>query len=429
MLQAASICEMTSITPVAGAQYHWTSAFAPGSLKGFAAWLQGWVTWFGYISIEAGMANVTMIFLQSIVQLNHPDFVPGGWKTAVLVILMFAFLAALNIYGFPFVPYIEMVAGVLHIVLFLIIFILLLVSGTRNSGGFWLSTNSSSGWPDGFVSWNLGLVTSVWAFTGLDGAAHMSEDTRRASSAVPRAIFWSILVNGLLGFAMVNALILAMGSLEQVLAGGNPIITILLRTTTSKRATTVLMSMFSIINFSCNIANVASVSRLTHAWARDKGLPAYFSVIDPKRNVPVRAVCLAVFVPCLLCLLNLGNAPFVAFGALTSLSSISLYTSYAIAIASMLYSRFTGKIVRGEWNLGRYGACINVFALIFTLYVMVFLPFPSTLPVTAANMNYCGPLMLFVLVVVVVYWFASARKAWKRLDDSIAARVIEIDKH
>jgi amino acid transporter len=414
---------------VAGALYQWTCDLAPENLKTFAAWLQGWLTWFGYMSIVAGMANVTMIFLQSIVQLNYPEFVPGGWKTSVLVIIMFTVVGALNIYAFKLVPWIEMIDGVLHVALFIVFFVVLIVSGTRNSGSVWISTNSSSGWQDEFISWNLGMVASVWAFTGFDGAMHMSEETRKAKSAAPQAIFWSIVLNCILGFCMINVLVLTMGSPKEVLAMGNPIVAILMRTTGSKAATTVLMSLFFIINFSCNIANVASVSRLTSAWARDDGLPRVFSIIDGKRNVPINAVYLTVAVPSALCLLNLGNGPYIVFGALTSLSSISLYTSYAIAIASMLYARCAGSLSPCTWTLGRYGVYINIFALVFTLYVMVFLPFPSTLPVTASNMNYCGPLMMFVLVMVIVYWFVRARNnKWERPDGRIADEVMKTDE-
>lgn len=105
----------------------------------------------------------------------------------------------------------------------------------------------------------------------------------------------------------------------------------------------------------------------------------------------------------------------MAFGAITALSSIALYTSYAIAISSMLYTRYSKHqtLQLGEWNLGRYGGAINIFALIYTLYVIVFLPFPSTIPVTAAYMNYAGPVMVFVLLVAITLWYVRAKRHWK----------------
>lgn len=411
--QAASIGEMASIQPVAGAQYHWTYHLAPANVKRFATWLQGWSTWFGYVSIVAGMANVTMIQLQSMVELNNPSYVAGGWKTSVLVIAMGILLGGLNVWGFQLIPWIEMIAGVLHVCLFVVFAVVLGVLGTRNEASFWLSTNISSGWDNHtFIASNVGMLTCVWSFTGFDGAIHMSEETRKAKSAVPRAMFWSIFINGCLGFVMVNVLISAMESVEDIVNTVNPVLKILMDATGSKSVTTAMISGFSVIAFSCNIANIAGVSRLTWAWARDGGLPAYFAYVDPKQRVPIRAVWLTVFIACALCLLNIGSTAYVAFGALTSLSSISLYLSYAIAISSMLYARYAGTAKLGEWNLGRYGVYVNSFALLYTLYVMIFLPFPSELPVTGANMNYCGPVMVAVLVMTLVLWFMRARKHW-----------------
>jgi choline transport protein len=42
--QAASLSEMASTIPIAGAQYHWTWNLAPGNIKRFATWVQGYST-------------------------------------------------------------------------------------------------------------------------------------------------------------------------------------------------------------------------------------------------------------------------------------------------------------------------------------------------------------------------------------------------
>ncbi|CAM1503633.1 Fc.00g012240.m01.CDS01 [Cosmosporella sp. VM-42] len=411
--QAASLGEMASIQPVAGAQYHWTYHLAPAGIRRFATWIQGWSTWFGYVSLLAGIANVTIILLESMIQLNHESYVPGGWHTSVLVIAMCLVQGLLNTYAFKLIPWIELVAGVLHVCLFVIFAVVLGVMGTRHGGSFWLQTNTASGWDDTFIAWNLGMLTCVWSFTGFDSAIHMSEETRKAKSAVPRAMFWSIFMNGVLGFIMVNILLASMGSVDDALNSASPILTILLSVTGSKKATTAMITGLFVISFSVNLANIASVSRLTWAWARDGGMPAYFAYVNPKHRVPTRSIIFTVFLVCALCLLNIGSSSYVAFGAITSLSSMALYISYAIAISSILYCRFSpNQLKLGEWNLGRYGVYINSFALIYTLYIIIFLPFPSTLPVTAANMNYCGPVMGFVLAVAIALWFLRAKKHW-----------------
>lgn len=167
--QAASIGEMASIQPVAGAQYHWTYhhlALTTDRFRRFATWLQGWFTWFGYVSLLAGIANVTIIQLESVISLNHPSYAAGGWHTSVLVVTMCLMQALMNVYAFGLIPWVEMVAGVLHVCLFVIFVVVLCVLGVGHESAFWLHRNISSGWDDQYVAWNLGMLTCVWSFTG-----------------------------------------------------------------------------------------------------------------------------------------------------------------------------------------------------------------------------------------------------------------------
>ena len=41
MAQSASLAEMASMQPIAGAQYHWTHYLAPVKQKKFITWMQG----------------------------------------------------------------------------------------------------------------------------------------------------------------------------------------------------------------------------------------------------------------------------------------------------------------------------------------------------------------------------------------------------
>lgn len=108
----------------------------------------------------------------------------------------------------------------------------------------------------------------------------MSEETRKAKLSVPRAMFWSILTNGILGFIMAVVIAVSMGTIDEALSASMPIMAILLQVTRSKAATSVLISGMVLIGFGVTIATVASVSRLTWAWSRDGGLPNYFAYVS-----------------------------------------------------------------------------------------------------------------------------------------------------
>lgn len=117
-----------------------------------------------------------------------------------------------------------------------------LVLGSRHATSYtFFHRETSSGWDNEYVAWNLGLLTCVWSFTGFDGTVHMSEETKKAKQAVPRATLYSIMLNGALGYCMAITLATCMGPMEDVLNSGFPVATILLRITGSVPATTALI--------------------------------------------------------------------------------------------------------------------------------------------------------------------------------------------
>jgi choline transport protein len=107
----------------------------------------------------------------------------------------------------------------------------------------------------------------------------MSEEVRKAKQAVPRALFWTIALNGVLAYVMVIVILASIGSIDDALNSSFPIIVIVQEVTGSVKATTAMITGLFIISFSVNLASIASVSRLTWAWSRDGGLPSWFSLV------------------------------------------------------------------------------------------------------------------------------------------------------
>lgn len=119
-----------------------------------------------------------------------------------------------------------------------------------------------------------------WFDIGFDGAVHMSEEVRRAKQAVPRSIFYTVVTNGILAYAMVVCMLFTMGSMEEAQKSGFPIIEICRQATGSVKAATAMVSGLLVISLSVNLASIASVSRLTWAWARDGALPQWFAYVS-----------------------------------------------------------------------------------------------------------------------------------------------------
>ena len=86
---------------------------------------------------------------------------------------------------------------------------------------------------------------------------------------------FSVLLNGIFQVAFVILLLFTLGDPETALTTptGYPIIQILFGATKSYAGTTVLLVMLFWNGIVAMFSSLASVSRLTWAFARDKGLP------------------------------------------------------------------------------------------------------------------------------------------------------------
>lgn len=190
-----------------------------------------------------------------------------------------------------------------------------------------------------------------------------------------------------------------------------------------------MYSCFLVVTFGAMFGTIASVSRLTWAFARDDGLPFsnYFKHVEQKRKIPARAVALVSTVIVLLSLINIGSS--VALNAILSLSTIALYTSYIIPIACLIsmrlrvkekvYTALAGhaeiseeRLVFGPWNLGRWGMFINIYGACYATLLVPFMALPTQLPLTQTTMNYAGPIFLFVLCFAVVDYLVRGRKVF-----------------
>lgn len=138
--------------------------------------MQGWITWFSWVALLAGIANIAANVTTYLVVASYPDFVVKGWMTVLVMYAFLITLGALNMYGFWLIPWIELLSGILHIVLWIVYAVVLLTLAPRHSSEFvWFEKANSSGWSSDFVSFNLGVVLITWAFVGFDAVAHISE--------------------------------------------------------------------------------------------------------------------------------------------------------------------------------------------------------------------------------------------------------------
>jgi len=261
--------------------------------------------------------------------------------------------------------------------------------------------------------------------SGFDGLLHMSDEVKDAHRRVPRSMILAVVINGIFAFAFTVALLYCIGDPTLVASSttGFPIFEVFYQATKSKSGTNVLVFMLFVVANIGNFSVVASVSRLTWAFARDRGLPFsdYFSYVHPRLKIPTRALALVCILSVLLAIINIGST--VAFFAVVSLASLALYASYLPPILFLLIRKLEGRHPKyGPFSLGRWGVPINIFALLYGGFIIIWIPFPTSLPVTRETMNYAGPVWLSCLLLALLDWFISGHKRLT-LPDEVAARV------
>ena len=91
---------------------------------------------------------------------------------------------------------------------------------------------------------------------------------------------------------------------------------------------------------------LATASRQTWAFARDRGLPFsnFFAKVNKRLALPLRAIVLCSIIPCLIGLINIGST--VAFNAIVSLTEAGLFISYLIPIILIMIKKIKGEHIK-----------------------------------------------------------------------------------
>ena len=126
---------------------------------------------------------------------------------------------------------------------------------------------------------------------GADGAVHvslakkllsstqhqpqMSEEINNVSTVVPRSILVSVLLNCVLGFAMLLAELFCLGDPAAVLNQEFPFMTVFLRATNSVPGAAIMVSIIILLSLCSTIGLLASASRMLWSFSRDRGVPCW----------------------------------------------------------------------------------------------------------------------------------------------------------
>ena len=149
-------------------------------------------------------------------------------------------------------------AMIVHGCGFIAVIVVLSVMGSHHDAAFvFTSFQNETGWSSNGVAWCLGLLTTTYGFVGYDAAAHMSEEMKNAARDMPRAMFGSVVVSGILTLPYIIALLFASGDIDSLLSSptGSPITQLFVNVTGSNAGG---IALNCIITFIATIATTGN---------------------------------------------------------------------------------------------------------------------------------------------------------------------------
>jgi amino acid transporter len=378
---AASLAELASAYPTAGALYHW-SAILGG--RG-AGWVTAWLNTIGQFAITAGIDYGLAEFLAAM--LGWP-----GRRPALLLCAAILFShAALNHLGVRIVARLNDFSAWVHIAGVAVLVAALSFLAPHQPASFLLQRSGSG------YELAIGLLLACWTFTGYDASAHVSEETHDPSRNAPWGMVLAVLISGVAGYAMLLAVTLTIGDLEAARAADNPFIFVL-RGALGPRLGNALVCVAMAAMWFCGLSSVTSNSRMLFAFARDGGLPfaRRLASVSARFRSPHYAVWTSATMALIVALWS------DAYSAMVALSTIALYASYGLPV---LFGLRKAERLRGPWTLGRRSRLVNGIALAWICTCMVLFVLP---PNQLAGYTFTG-----CLVALAIYWRMRMRARFR----------------
>jgi amino acid transporter len=392
LLVAASMAEIASAIPTAGAMYHW-SALIGGPGWG---WFTAWFNLVGQVATTAAIDYGIALFMADLL----------GWHGLAPLLALYAALLVshglINHYGIHIVALCNDVSLWYHIGVTLAVAAAFWFFAPRQplSFAFKLGFTTSKDYPYAWA-FLVGLLQAQWTLTGYDASAHITEETIDPRRNASWGMFNAVWISGVFGYILVLAVTLAIQDLPAAANASNPFIYIAQTALGPWFGKALTWAILPAMWF-CGLSSVTTNARMIFAFSRDKGLPGHrlWATVDPKHRAPVLAVWLAVALAFAIGLYA------KAFNVITSLSVIGLYVSYVIPVALVLRARLRGTWTElGPWNLGRWGGWINAGAIAWTVFITILFVAP---PNQLTGYTFAG-----LLVFLGIYFLVAVKGKFK----------------
>lgn len=430
MVVALGMAEIVSAIPASGGPYFWAAILAPDDKAAFFSWITGWFNFLGQVAVTTGI-TFGCAGLVSTTATVKSNYSPTAGKTLGIYAALLISHAIINCFGVKLLRYLNVTAIILHSVGVTCFAIALLAKAPNHRSAkavfatFYDGTGEtpSPGWSvrasPAYVA-VCGILMAQYTITGFDASAHLSEETENAAWNAPLGVLISVASSAVFGFFFLISLLFCIQNFQETVDStvGQPVTQILIDVFGGSGAIA-LMTLIIVCVWHAGLFSMTSNSRMMFGFARDGGLPKFFTKVDPTYEVPIRTVCLGAFLSFLLAIPSLGSS--VAFAAATSIATIGLYLSYGLPILVGLV--YHSSFVKGPFNLGWASRPIAMVACLYIGFITIVFCLPQRDPVNSQTLNYTP-----VAVGIVALWSFGSWFLWARRWFTGPIRQIEAER-
>lgn len=251
---------------------------APTWCNNFATYMTAWLTVTAWQSLAVSVGYIIATLLQGIIVLAHPEYVPLPWHTVLLIWGVMLFAVVMNSTTSRALARFEGLVFILHLAGFFGVLIPLVYFAPHNEPSFVFTTFfNEGGWSTQALSFFIGIPTIAGSLLGGDCAVHMSEEIHHAAVVVPRALLYTILINGILALSMGIALMFCLSDVDAALGAGAtmfyPFLEIFYSSVQSTVGACLMAGIILVMAIASGVGVYATASRMLWSFSRDRGLP------------------------------------------------------------------------------------------------------------------------------------------------------------
>lgn len=340
----------------------------------------------------------------------HPTYEPEPWHTYLVNVAVSLVALAVNLPGmFRAMPYL-MGSAVISInitALYILITALVRASPKQSASVVFVDFVNESGWDSMGTVFFLGLLPGLASLGGFDTAVHLADELPNPSKQIPQVMLGSFGLSFFGGFIMILVLSFCNTDPLSLLTpvGGMGFVQFFVNAFNSQTLVTIACILTIVVLTICTSNCLTSWSRLYWAVSQDEMIPfhSWTSRLSGNSRLPVHALVIGAVFANAITAIYCGNS--IATNAILGCVSILSSWSFILVLVLLLVKGRDHALPADRYlNLGRYGFVLNVVAIVWTIFIMIWLCFPLYLPVTPESMNYSSVVSLGFTVVSGLYW-------------------------